>query len=67
VFLDGTKNMYLNVLELLRPRLAADALVVADNASRGEGYLTHVRSSGAYVSTGFENDVEISLKNSTDS
>jgi predicted O-methyltransferase YrrM len=62
VFLDGAKNMYLDVLRLLEPRLAADALVVADNASRSDGYLTHVRSSGAYLSTGADNDVEISLK-----
>ena len=63
VFLDGAKSLYLDVLQLLEPRLAADALVVADNASRSGGYRTHVRSSGAYVSTGFENDLEISLKN----
>jgi predicted O-methyltransferase YrrM len=66
VFLDGSKSLYVTVLKLLEPRLAADALVVADNASRGEGYLTYVRSSDAYLSTGFENDVEISLKNRAD-
>jgi predicted O-methyltransferase YrrM len=63
VFLDGEKSLYLDVLQLLEPRLAADALVVADNASRSGDYRTHVRSPGAYVSTGFENDLEISLKN----
>ena len=52
----------LETLRLLEPRLAADALVVADTASRSDGYLTHVRSSGAYLSTGADNDVEISLK-----
>jgi predicted O-methyltransferase YrrM len=67
VFLDGAKHLYLDVLQLLEPRLSADALVVADNASRSEGYLTHVRSSGAYLSIGAGSDVEISLRGSTES
>jgi len=62
LFLDGAKGMYCEILSLLSPRLAPGAIVVADNASRGVGYLDHVRASPDYLSTGFaEADVEISL------
>ena len=62
VFLDGAKEMYVEVLRGLEPRLRTGALVVADNAKRGAGYLDYVRAGGRYLSTGFENeDVEISL------
>ena len=62
LFLDGAKSMYLDVLDLLEPRLGPGALVVADNASRGTGNLDRVRTSARYLSTGFESeDVEISM------
>jgi predicted O-methyltransferase YrrM len=61
VFLDGAKDMYLDVLRLLQSQLAPDALVVADNASRSDGYVAHVRTCGDYLSIGVDNDVEISL------
>jgi predicted O-methyltransferase YrrM len=62
VFLDGGKEMYVEVLQGLEPRLRPGALVVADNASWGAGYLDHVRDGGRYLSTGFENEnVEVSL------
>jgi len=65
LFLDGEKSMYLDVLRLLEPRMRADALVVADNASRGEGYLDHMRGSGSYVSSDVGNDVEVSVRLTT--
>lgn len=60
LFLDGAKEMYVDVLQLVRPRLQPGALVIADNSSRGEGYLDHVRTSGGYLSVGLDDDVELS-------
>lgn len=62
VFLDGAKNLYADVLRLLEPRLATNALVVADNSSRSPQYLEHVRSGGGYRSMPFGDDVEVSLR-----
>jgi predicted O-methyltransferase YrrM len=61
LFLDGAKSLYLDVLALVEPHLAPGALVVADNASRAEGYLDHVRSSPAYLSADVGGDVEVSM------
>lgn len=36
VLLDGWKNLYLPVLELLEPRLSTGALVVADNTGAAD-------------------------------
>lgn len=56
VLLDGWKDLYLKVLQLLEPRLAPGALVVADNTSM-EGlapYLDYVRDpANGYVSVHF--------------
>ena len=56
VLLDGWKELYIPVLELLEPRLAPGALVVADNTSMPElqPYLEYVRdSANSYVSVSF--------------
>ncbi len=53
VLLDGWKDIYLQVLELLEPRLAPGALVVADNTSMPglQPYLDYVRDpANGYVS-----------------
>lgn len=52
LFLDGWKDLYLPVLELLLPRLRAGALVLADNTDFPEvrPYLARVRQ-GDFVST----------------
>lgn len=54
VLIDAAKAEYLDYLRALEPRLARDALVVADNTRiyRRElrGYLAHVRTSGRYAS-----------------
>jgi predicted O-methyltransferase YrrM len=56
VLLDGWKELYIPVLELLEPRLSAGTLVVADNTSM-EGlapYLDRVRDpANGYVSVSF--------------
>src|SRR5262245_20998906 len=56
VLLDGWKELYLPVAELLEPKLSAGALIVADNTSMDDTkpYLEHVRDPGnGYVSVNF--------------
>ncbi len=56
VLLDGWKDLYLPVIELLEPRLTTGALVIADNASAEDTrpYLDRVRDPGnGYVSFNF--------------
>lgn len=56
VLLDGWKDLYLPVIELLEPRLSAGALVVADNTSAADTqpYLERVRNpDNGYVSFNF--------------
>lgn len=56
VLLDGWKELYLPVFELLEPRLTPGALIVADNTSMDDtkSYLEYVRDpSNGYVSVGF--------------
>lgn len=56
VLLDGWKDLYLPVIELLEPRLSTGALVVADNTSAADTqpYLDRVRNPGnGYVSFNF--------------
>lgn len=56
VLLDGWKDLYLPVIELLEPRLATGALVIADNANAADTrpYLDRVRDpANGYVSFNF--------------
>jgi predicted O-methyltransferase YrrM len=56
VLLDGWKELYIPVLELLEPRLSPGTLVVADNTSMPElaPYLEYVRQpANGYVSVSF--------------
>jgi predicted O-methyltransferase YrrM len=58
VLLDGWEHLYLPVLRLLEPRLAAGALVVADDtvsmAAQMGNYLGYVRDPGnGYLSVAF--------------
>jgi predicted O-methyltransferase YrrM len=56
VLLDGWKDLYLQVLELLEPRLAPGALVVADNTSMPglQPYVAYMRDpANGYVSVNF--------------
>jgi predicted O-methyltransferase YrrM len=69
VLLDGWKDLYLPVIELLEPRLRTAALVIADNASSEDmkPYLDRVRNpDNGYTSFNFlvrENDsMEISCR-----
>jgi predicted O-methyltransferase YrrM len=56
VLLDGWKELYVPVIELLEPRLSPGALIVADNTGSADTqpYLDHVRSpDNGYVSFNF--------------
>lgn len=71
VLLDGWKNLYLPVLELLEPRLSPGVLVVADNTSAADTqpYLDRVRNpDNGYVSFNFQvrdsDSMEISCRTS---
>jgi predicted O-methyltransferase YrrM len=65
LLLDGWKDLYLPLLDLLEDRLAPGALVLADDTALASvaGYLAHVRRPGSgYVTVEFpvEDGVEIS-------
>jgi len=63
VLLDGAKALYPQVLDLLESRLAVGAFIVADNADDCPEYLERVRAEGgAYLSTPFAQDVELSMR-----
>ncbi|GAB3422042.1 O-methyltransferase [Flindersiella endophytica] len=53
LFLDGWKDLYLAVLELLKPRLRPGALIIADNVNLADTkpYLTRVRTDPDFFST----------------
>jgi predicted O-methyltransferase YrrM len=54
IFLDGAKGLYLEVLQLVEPRLRAGALVVSDNTSNAllGPFLDYVRNPGhGYLSS----------------
>lgn len=69
VLLDGWKELYVPVLELIEPKLADGALVVADNTSMAQTrpYLDYVRAPGSgYVSVSIpardDDSMEISCR-----
>jgi predicted O-methyltransferase YrrM len=62
VLLDGAKSIYGRVLELLEPRLAPGALLVADNADDSPEYVARVRGGQGYLSVPFADDVELSMR-----
>ncbi|OBJ02272.1 O-methyltransferase [Mycobacterium sp. 1465703.0] len=71
VLLDGWKDLYLPIIELLEPRLSTGALVIADNASSADmaPYLDRVRNQdNGYVSFNFlvrdSDSMEISCRTS---
>lgn len=63
VLLDGAKALYADILDLLEPRLAPGALIVADNADDAPDYLARVRAPGSgYLSVAVGEDVELSMR-----
>lgn len=64
VLLDGAKNLYVPILELLEPTLAPRALVATDNTTAESPYVVYVRDpANGYLSVGlpFESGNELSL------
>jgi predicted O-methyltransferase YrrM len=63
LLLDGAKALYPQILTLVEGRLRPGAFVIADNADYSPDYLERVRSpAGAYLSTPFAGDVELSMR-----
>ena len=64
LFLDGWKDIYLDVLELVRPKLRPGAIVIGDNTNFADArlYVEHVRAAeNGYVSTAlFGGEMELS-------
>ena len=63
VFLDGWKDLYQPVLELLLPKLREAALVIADNVNFAESkvYARKMKSRPDFVSTTLNGDTELSV------
>lgn len=63
VLLDGAKDLYPRILQLVEPSLRIGAVIVADNADANPEYVAHVRApGGGYVSVAFAADVEVSMR-----
>ncbi|MFO0660516.1 MAG: class I SAM-dependent methyltransferase [Polyangiaceae bacterium] len=63
VLLDGAKVLYSKILDLLEPKLADGALIVADNVDQCPDYVARVRAPGGmYVSVQFSKEVELSQR-----
>lgn len=63
LLLDGAKGLYLDIFELVAPRLRPGGLVIADNADHCPPYLERVRTAGnGWLSVPFANDVELSMR-----
>lgn len=60
LFLDGWNHLYLDVLRLVEPDLAPNALIVADNAD-SPGYRDYIRAQERFVSIATEDRVEVTL------
>jgi predicted O-methyltransferase YrrM len=63
LLLDGSKALYLDILDLVESRLKPGALAIADDADCSPDYLERVRSSdGGYLSIQAAEGVELSLR-----
>lgn len=56
LFLDGAKDLYLPVLDLLEPRLGPGALLVADNAARASGFVDRLDDAPGWVTSFLEGE-----------
>ncbi|RFP18376.1 MULTISPECIES: O-methyltransferase [unclassified Duganella] len=62
LLLDGAKALYPEILGLVRSRLRAGALIIADNADMNPDYVALVRSpASGFMSLPFAEDVELSV------
>jgi predicted O-methyltransferase YrrM len=63
VFLDGWKDLYIEVLDILTPNLKVGAIVVGDNVNLAEGkeYLAYVNNSDLFMTTVINNNTSVSV------
>ncbi|MFF3567670.1 O-methyltransferase [Nocardia jiangxiensis] len=62
LFLDGAKEMYLDVVKLVEPNLSPGALLVVDNSNRSPELLAYLRDSEDYLPTAVADDVTVALR-----
>ena len=63
VLLDGTKALYMDILELVRQRLHPGSLVIADDTHRCPEYVQSIRAeTRTYLSVPLAGDVELSMR-----
>ncbi len=62
LFLDGAKEMYLDIVRLVEPNLSPGALLIADNSNRTPDLLDYLRDSGDYLPTAVADDVTVALR-----
>jgi predicted O-methyltransferase YrrM len=65
LFLDGAKQHYKAILNLVEPSLREGSIVVADNVHDAPDFIDYIHKSDRFVSARFE-DVEVSMLISTD-
>ncbi len=63
VLLDGAKALYMDILELIGPRLHPGSLVIADDTHRCPDYVQSIRAEiHRYLSAPLTGDVELSMR-----
>jgi len=62
LFLDGAKEMYLDIVKLVEPNLSPEALIVVDNSDRSPELLDYLRTCGAYLPTAVADGVTVALR-----
>jgi predicted O-methyltransferase YrrM len=63
VLLDGAKALYIDILELIGPRLHSGSLVIADDTHRCPDYVQSIRAElHKYLSAPLTGDVELSMR-----
>ncbi|WP_067674256.1 O-methyltransferase [Nocardia miyunensis] len=62
LFLDGAKEMYVEILELVEPNLSPGALIIVDNSDRSPELLEVLRNSDDYLPTAVADNVTVALR-----
>ncbi len=62
LFLDGAKEMYLEIVKLVEPNLSPTALIVVDNSDRSPELLDYLRTSGDYLPTAAADGVTVAVR-----
>ncbi|WP_216897368.1 O-methyltransferase [Nocardia alni] len=62
LFLDGAKEMYLEIVKLVEPNLSPTALIVVDNSDRSPELLDYLRTSDDYLPTAAADGVTVAVR-----